>query len=186
MRKFRQNAIFLFFYFYLYPAKVVTDVVVNSTMFQTSKYISCYLSMPEGELDTAPLVSAILAAGSFGFSSSLRDQGNNLQVRSFQERSFTSQSWTPQSPLARGWTCSACTTSLISIHSRLVSGESVSPRTKGTANHGRMASLHHPLTRVLHPHISTPALDADQQLDLIFVPGERVLGVESTGRGSGD
>ena len=43
---------------------MVTDAVVNSTLFQTSKCISCYLSMPNGELDTAPLVSAILAAGS--------------------------------------------------------------------------------------------------------------------------
>jgi 5-formyltetrahydrofolate cyclo-ligase len=46
-------------------AKFVTDAVVNSTVFQTSKCVSCYLSMPKGELDTAPLVSAILAAGSF-------------------------------------------------------------------------------------------------------------------------
>ena len=50
---------------------MVADAVVNSTVFQTSKYISCYLSMPKGELDTAPLVSAILAAGS---SASLRNK----------------------------------------------------------------------------------------------------------------
>ena len=52
-------------FFFFSSAKIVTDAVVNSTVFQTSKYISCYLSMPKGELDTAPLVSAILAAGSF-------------------------------------------------------------------------------------------------------------------------
>jgi len=46
---------------------MVADAVVNSTVFQTSKYISCYLSMPKGELDTEPLVSAILAAGSSAF-----------------------------------------------------------------------------------------------------------------------
>lgn len=54
-----------FFSLEIRTAKIVTDAVVNSAVFQASKYISCYLSMPQGELDTAPLVSAILAAGSF-------------------------------------------------------------------------------------------------------------------------
>ena len=49
---------------FLFAARAVTDAVVNSTLFQASKSISCYLSMPNGELDTGPLVSAILAAGS--------------------------------------------------------------------------------------------------------------------------
>ena len=120
---------------------MVTDAVVNSTVFQTSKYISCYLSMPKGELETAPLVSAILAAGSYHFPSRRR---NELQDPLFQERSFTSQSWTPQSRLTRGWTCSACTTSLISIHFRLVSGVSASPRTKRTANGGQTVGLDSP------------------------------------------
>ena len=34
-------------------------------MFQNSEYISCFLSMPKGELDTAPIIAAILAAGSY-------------------------------------------------------------------------------------------------------------------------
>lgn len=38
----------------------------------------------------------------------------------------------------------------------------------------------------LGPDTSAPALDADQQLDLIIVPGERVPGVECTSRRNGD
>ena len=120
---------------------MVTDAVVNSTVFQTSKYISCYLSMPKGELETAPLVSAILAAGSYRFPSRRR---NELQDPLFQERSFTSQSWTPRRCPARGWTCSACTTSPISIRSRQGSGVSVNPRPTETANDGQTVSLRSP------------------------------------------
>lgn len=116
-------------------AKMVTEAVVNSTVFQASEYISCYLSMPQGELDTAPLVSAILAAGSHHLSLSLSLQrGTSCCI---QERSFTSQSSTPRTRLTPGWTCSACTTSLISIHSRQGSGVSVSPRTRETVTRGR-------------------------------------------------
>ena len=111
---------------------------------------------------------------------------NEPQGSSFQERSFTSQSWTPRSRLTRGWTCSACTTRLTSIHSPLGSGVSANPRTRGTANHGQTVCP--PLSCLPHWTLtsSTLALDADQQLDLVIVPGERVHGVEYTSRGNGD
>ena len=163
---------------------MVTDAVVNSTMFQKIKYISCYLSMPRGELDTGPLVAAILAAGSHLFSS---QQETDLQGSSFQEKSFTSQSWTPRTRLSRGWTCSACTTSPISIHSRQDSGVSVNPRAKETANHGRTVGLRSPHSCRSWPlDIFASALDADQRLDLIIVPGECLLRVEYTSHGNGD
>ena len=60
---------------------MVTDAVVNSTAFQNSKYISCYLSMPTGELDTGPLVAAILAAGSYLFSSRQETSSRVLRSR---------------------------------------------------------------------------------------------------------
>ena len=60
---------------------MVTDAVVNSTMFQKSKYISCYLSMPRGELDTGPLVAAILAAGSRRFFSQQQTSSSVLRSR---------------------------------------------------------------------------------------------------------
>jgi len=156
---------------------------VNSTMFQKSKYISCYLSMPRGELDTGPLVAAILAAGSHA--SLLFATANELERSLFQERSFTSQSWTPRTRLTRGWTCSGCTTSPISIPSPQGSGVSVNPRGRETANDGQTVSLRPP--RSCPPlDVSAPALDADQQLDLIIVPGKCLLGVEPTSHSNGD
>lgn len=168
------------FFLSIGTAKIVTDAVVNSTVFQTSKYVSCYLSMPGGELDTAPLVSAILAAGSFARFSPQR--GKEREAAPFQERSFTSQSWTPRTLPIPGWICSVCMTSQISIHFRLGFGESVSPRTKGTANHGQMVILHppHSCSSPGPLDVSTPALDADQQLDLILVPGEHLTSAEGT------
>lgn len=114
-----------------HQSKIVTDAVVNSTVFQTSKYISCYLSMPQGELDTAPLVSAILAAGKVLYVPKLDTSGSSPprmdMLRVYDQSdldSFPSGLWGIREP----------------SHER----------------GGRPRSN---------------ALDADQQLDLILVPG---------------
>lgn len=73
----KENGVFQF----KSTAKTVTDAVVNSAVFQTSKHISCYLSMPGGELDTGPLVSAILAAGPYRFSSQPETNSKSLHSR---------------------------------------------------------------------------------------------------------
>ncbi|KAL6299223.1 hypothetical protein BKA93DRAFT_807745 [Sparassis latifolia] len=44
-------------------SQVITERVLASPFFQTSQTISCYLSMPSGEVDTSALVSGILRAG---------------------------------------------------------------------------------------------------------------------------
>ena len=69
-----------------------------------------------------------------------------------------------------------CTTSQISIHFRQGSGESVSPQTIEAASHDQTVIPPTPsLVFVPGPFdVFAPALDADQQLDLIIVPGKRV------------
>lgn len=44
-------------------AQAITAHVLSSSFFQKSQTISCYLSMPAGEVDTWPMVDAILKAG---------------------------------------------------------------------------------------------------------------------------
>ncbi|KAF9652650.1 5-formyltetrahydrofolate cyclo-ligase [Thelephora ganbajun] len=114
-----------------HQSKVVTDAIVNSTMFQTSKCISCYLSMPKGELDTGPLVSAILAAGKI------------LYVPKLD----TSDSSHPRMDMLR-----------VYDQSDLDSFPS-----------GLWGIREPPYERSRKPRSN--ALDADQQLDLIIVPG---------------
>lgn len=69
----------------IYLAQVVTSQIVASPFFSRCKSVSCYLSMPNGEVDTSVLVSEILRAGEFiiAYSVQLRnccDLGKTLYV----------------------------------------------------------------------------------------------------------
>lgn len=61
-------------HFYVYASNIatgfsisahsVTQHVLSAPWFKNSRTVSCYLSMPSGELDTSSLVNAVLQAGS--------------------------------------------------------------------------------------------------------------------------
>lgn len=44
-------------------SQAITDRLLESPLFQRTRNVSCYLSMPAGEVDTSALVSGILRAG---------------------------------------------------------------------------------------------------------------------------
>ena len=46
-----------------YTARLATARLMSHPTFQTARVVSCYLSMPSGELDTSDLVRSILKAG---------------------------------------------------------------------------------------------------------------------------
>ena len=152
-------------------------------MFQTSKYISCYLSMPKGELDTAPLVSAILAAGSSPFSSQQKTRSRALHSRKGPLRPKAGH-------LRVGSPEDGHAPRVRPARSRFISVWSLGyPR--ALVRKGRQTAAKRWVSIPLHscvprPDISTPAFDADQRLDLIIVPSERVSRLECTSRGSRD
>ena len=45
------------------PAEQVLRRLLDAPFFQSSRSVSCYLSMPTGELDTSSLVAEIIRAG---------------------------------------------------------------------------------------------------------------------------
>jgi hypothetical protein len=47
------------------PAKAITAKVLSSPFIRRCNSVSCYLSMPTGEVDTSSLVSEFLSAGKF-------------------------------------------------------------------------------------------------------------------------
>ena len=48
-----------------HPAELVVKRLINSPLFQRSNSVSCYLSMPSGELDTSSLVTEIIRSGAY-------------------------------------------------------------------------------------------------------------------------
>lgn len=50
---------------HIHLAEEVVQRLISSPFFQKSKNMSCYLSMPSGELDTSSLVTEILRSGSW-------------------------------------------------------------------------------------------------------------------------
>lgn len=55
-------------------ALAVAKAVLNLPAFQRSQHISCYLSMPAGELDTNYLVKEVIKAGNVMFKSARQDR----------------------------------------------------------------------------------------------------------------
>ncbi|EPS94067.1 hypothetical protein FOMPIDRAFT_1033497 [Fomitopsis schrenkii] len=88
-------------------SRMIADRVLASPYFARSQSVSCYLSMPSGEVDTSALISAILRSGKTLFVPKIgatRDSAMDfLQVHGEEDlRSFPSGTWGIKEP-AHEW-----------------------------------------------------------------------------------
>ena len=116
-------------FLYLFSANAVLGRVLSAPWFSNATTISCYLSMPVGEVDTSAIVAAILNSGagvpilplSGAAFFMIRDSPEDPQ-----ERTCLCPRWILH--FREGWTCSEFKTRRIYVRSPVASGESKNRR----------------------------------------------------------